>query len=1037
MKRRVWRTRTMLLAVQAALFMFACATIEKGHPIFHDEGVDTVEEVIEDIGEVETEPDEDLVGDSLDAVDYSEVISTDIEVCEPNPDSFIFCCSFDEECVGKLVGHGEDQCNPAVCKGGVCVVVEAEPGTECDDRNVCTVDDHCDFVLDKMSCVSGRALDCDDKNMCTTDTCDPDLGCVYVENDLECAPARCEGLKFYEAVRCSKGACPEQVAQDCDDNNQCTDDFCDPSTGCKHSPNPDLCVYYFLDMDQDGYGVTENTKCLCSPIPPYSAAQGGDCDDYDASIKPGALEVCNTKDDNCDGRVDEEDAFGCIAYYYDGDRDGYGVSGSSKCLCSAKGDYRALVSGDCDDGDETINPGATEKCNLKDDDCDGETDEERTSGQCDIDGYKTFYYDEDDDTYGVTGNTKCLCSAFGNYKAAWGGDCDDSDPNVNPEMVEVCDNGKDDDCDATTDENQENAVGCVTYYYDGDNDSYGVTGDSKCLCTASENYTATRGEDCDDTDDRVYPSGAVCGKDGDCDGFLLDPGETCDDGNNVSWDGCTECRYLEFQVNTWTSGNQLYPSITSLPSGGFVVVWHSDGQDGSGYGVYGQRFDSNGNKVGSEFQVNTWTTDNQSRPSVASLPSGGFVVVWHSNGQDGSSFGVYGQRFDSNGNKVGSEFQVNTWTTSDQLYPSVASLPSGGFVVAWHSKAQDGSGYGVYGQRFDSNGDKVGSEFQVNTWTTGSQEKPSITSVSNGGFVVAWHSEGQDGSGYGVYAQRFDSNGDKLGSEFQVNTWTTDSQSGPSVASLSNGWFVVVWHSRGQDGSSWGVYGQRFDSNGNKVGSEFQVNTWTTDHQERPSVASLPSGGFVVAWSGAGQGDSSGVYGQRFDSNGNKVGSEFQVNTWTTDWQAWSSVASLPSGGFVVVWQSDWQDGSSTGVYGQRFDSNGNKVGSEFRVNTWTTNSQWRPSVASLPGGGFVVVWQSWGQDGYSYGVYGQRFDSNGNKVGSEFQVNTWTTDYQESPSVAPLPSGGFVVVWQSGCTSGCTGQDGSEYGVYGRIFSE
>jgi uncharacterized protein YfaQ (DUF2300 family) len=343
-------------------------------------------------------------------------------------------------------------------------------------------------------------------------------------------------------------------------------------------------------------------------------------------------------------------------------------------------------------------------------------------------------------------------------------------------------------------------------------------------------------------------------------------------------------------------------------------------------------------------------------------------------------------------------------------------------------------------------------EFQVNTWTTYDQGAPSITSLSNGGFVVVWESgsdlflRGQDGYDYGVYGQRFDSNGGKLGSEFQVNTWTTLFQGRASITSLSNGGFVVVWQSSGQDRDEFGVFGQRFDSNGNKVGSEFQVNTWTKFEQKSPSLTSLSSGGFVVVWASFEQdGSDYGVYGQRFDSNGNKVGSEFQVNTWTGWDQFYPSITSLSNGGFVVVWESgcDWggctgQDGSYYGVYGQRFDSNWNKVGSEFQVNTWTTDNQAGPSITSLSNGGFLVVWTSGsdhdpssGQDGSAYGLYGQRFDSNGNKVGSEFQVNTWTTDDQTNPSITSLSNGGFVVVWQS------NGQDGSDFGVFGRIFSE
>jgi hypothetical protein len=327
-------------------------------------------------------------------------------------------------------------------------------------------------------------------------------------------------------------------------------------------------------------------------------------------------------------------------------------------------------------------------------------------------------------------------------------------------------------------------------------------------------------------------------------------------------------------VNTWTTYSQGYPQVTSFsdPDEGFLVVWQSWTQDGSDFGVYGQRFDKDGNKVGLEFPVNTWTTGDQGYPSVAAFSDGGFVVVWESVGQDGDGYGVYGQRFAKDGNKAGLELPVNTWTTGDQRYPSVAALSDGGFVVVWSDNVQDGDGCGVYRQRFDKKGEKVGSEFPVNTWTTGDQQHPSITSISDNGFIVVWQSgcnspgcTPQDGSGYGVYGQRFDKKGEKVGPEFPVNTWTTGDQWFSSITSLSDGGFVVVWESVGQDGDGYGVYGQKFDKDGKEVGSEFQVNTWTIDYQWFPSIASLAKGGFVVVWQSLGQdGGGNGVYGRIF-----------------------------------------------------------------------------------------------------------------------------------------------------------------------------
>jgi Ca2+-binding RTX toxin-like protein len=329
----------------------------------------------------------------------------------------------------------------------------------------------------------------------------------------------------------------------------------------------------------------------------------------------------------------------------------------------------------------------------------------------------------------------------------------------------------------------------------------------------------------------------------------------------------------EFRVNTVTANEQSQPTVTALTDGGFVVAWRSLGQDGSGYGVYAQRYNAQGQPVGAEFRVNTVTASDQFEPTVAALADGGFVVAWSSFEQDGSSTGVYAQRYNAGGQPVGAEFRVNTVTASDQFEPTVAALADGGFVVAWMSDGQDGSGYGVYAQRYDAGGQPVGAEFRVNTYTTSSQSQPTVTALTDGGFVVAWSSFEQDGSSTGVYAQRYNAGGQPVGAEFRVNTYTTSSQSQPTVTALTDGGFVVAWRSDGQDGSSDGVYAQRYNAGGQPVGAEFRVNTYTTSSQSQPTVTALTDGGFVVAWRSDGQdGSSDGVYAQRYDASGAPVG---------------------------------------------------------------------------------------------------------------------------------------------------------------------
>jgi hypothetical protein len=376
----------------------------------------------------------------------------------------------------------------------------------------------------------------------------------------------------------------------------------------------------------------------------------------------------------------------------------------------------------------------------------------------------------------------------------------------------------------------------------------------------------------------------------------------------------------------------------------------------------------------------------------------------------------------SQGSPVGPEFRVNTYTTSDQAQPSIAADSAGNFVVVWESGYTGGFARSIFGQRYANSGAPLGAEFRVNSDPNGLHAAPSVAADSAGNFVVIYQFSVLAPAG--LKGQRFASSGAPLGGEFGVGN--SGYSFNPAVASDSVGNFTVVWEAIFPgDGSGWGVFGRRYASTGAPL-ALFRVNTYTTGDQTVSSVAADSAGNFVVVWASNGQdGSGLGVFGQRYDSLGAPLGSEFRVNTYTTASQARPSVAADSSGNFVVVWQSAAQDGSGDGVFGQRYASSGAPLGPEFRINTFTTGNQRSPSGAADASGNFVVVWQS-DQNG---DVYGQRYDSSGATLGGEFLVNAFTPNNQAQAAVAADPSGDFVVVWQS------FSQDGSAYGVFGQRY--
>jgi hypothetical protein len=383
--------------------------------------------------------------------------------------------------------------------------------------------------------------------------------------------------------------------------------------------------------------------------------------------------------------------------------------------------------------------------------------------------------------------------------------------------------------------------------------------------------------------------------------------------------------------------------------------------------------------AGPEFRVNTYTTGAQEsyRQFLAVAPNGDFVVTWEDvGGHDGDRSGVFAQRFNAAGAPLGGEFRVNTYTTSIQTGGAVAMDGRGRFVIVWASDRGDGGDFDVLAQRYDAGGAPMGGEFRVNEFTAAEQYNPTVAADATGDFVVVWSdSSGRDGDARGPFGRRFDASGAAIGSDSQINTYTTGAQWAPAVGCHPSGAFVVTWGSSGQDGSGEGVFAQRFDAAGQRLGGELAVNTYTTGVQTASRVAINAAGEFVIAWFGPGPGDDNGAFLRRYDAAGSALGAEFRVNTNTILSQARPAVGYDAAGSPVVTWYDTFADGAfDTGILAQRFTPDWTRRGAEFHVNTYTPGTQHTPALAVDGAGNFQIAWTSQNQDGSGDGLFAQRY---------------------------------------------------------------
>ena len=311
-----------------------------------------------------------------------------------------------------------------------------------------------------------------------------------------------------------------------------------------------------------------------------------------------------------------------------------------------------------------------------------------------------------------------------------------------------------------------------------------------------------------------------------------------------------------FQVNNYVAGEQQWATVASDASGRFVIAWTSDGQDGNGHGVYLRRFNADGTAIDTtDILVNTGNTDgNQSNPALTMNSLGKMVITWQSD--TGINKGILAQMLDMNDIVAGSQLSNSPIIvdTGNNRYASAVDINTEGkFVITW------GKGNNAFYRTYDSDGVARINVTKANV--NGDVQYQAVAIQDSGKFIIADLSFGS--LSRGVWVAIYSDDGNQIDDHKVTigNSHTT-----PSIAKDSDGNFIIVYQGNG-DGDGNGIFAQKYDSNLNKVNSEILINDSTTGNQHLASIAMLDLDNYIVVWSGKGVGDSNGVFTRQFGTS--------------------------------------------------------------------------------------------------------------------------------------------------------------------------
>lgn len=415
-------------------------------------------------------------------------------------------------------------------------------------------------------------------------------------------------------------------------------------------------------------------------------------------------------------------------------------------------------------------------------------------------------------------------------------------------------------------------------------------------------------------------------------------------------------------------------------------------------------------------------------PQIVALDGGGYAIAWCGITSDGQSYDVWVQTFSDDGTPLDDPTRLQGMSGNNpDLFPTLAALDGGGFVVAWTGGTSDFQGQDIFAQRFDESGAPEGDQIRLQGVSGLRQDTdPQVVGLEGGGFVLTWSGQTSDGQGTDIFVQGFDADGDPLGPMVRLQGMAGNlADTTPQIVGLEGGGFAVTWTGATSDVQGTDIFVQTFDADGDPVGSPVRLQSVQGLFNDTdPTIAALEGGGFAVAWSGRTP-DAQGtdVFVQVFDANGDTDGATQRLQGMAGNlFDETPAIAALEGGGFVVTWTGNTSDGQLSDIFAQRFDEEGNAAGDRIRLQGeegthWDSVSK----VVALPDGGFAISWvgigwsdSTWGE-GEEYNIFMQRFGPDGSTVGDQQRTQLLDLEVLESwPAIAALSDGTIVMTWSS-----------------------